>query len=76
MVTDDGSDATLLINAPDTRWHCNDDHGRGEWARPLMPTIDFRHPREGRYDVWVGTYDGTGRHPARLFVTELESNHP
>lgn len=76
VVTDDGSDATLLINAPDARWHCNDDHGHWDWSRPLMPTLDFHNPQGGRYDVWVGSYDGTGRHPARLFVTEVRNNHP
>jgi hypothetical protein len=78
VVTANGADATLLINQPDTRWRCNDDHGRGGngWGNPLMPAIDFQNPASGRYDVWVGTYDASSRNPATLFVTELDSNHP
>jgi hypothetical protein len=76
VVTSNGADATLLINQPDTNWRCNDDHGHSDWANSLMPTIDFRNPTSGRYDIWVGTYDASSRNPATLFVTELDSNHP
>jgi hypothetical protein len=76
VITDNGADATLLINQPDTRWRCNDDHHRSGWGNGLMPAIDFRNPQSGRYDVWVGTYDASSRNPATLYVTELDSNHP
>lgn len=76
VVTGNGADATLLINQPDTRWRCNDDHGRQGWGNPLMPAIDFRNPPSGRYDIWVGTYDASSRNPATLYVTELDRNHP
>jgi hypothetical protein len=76
VVTQNGADATLLINQPDTRWRCNDDHGHSDWGNSLMPAIDFHNPQSGRYDIWVGTYDASSRNPARLFVTELDSNHP
>lgn len=69
--TDNGADAMLLINAPDASWHCNDDS-----FETLMPTVDFQQPVSGQYDVWVGTYDGTSSNPARLMITELDSNHP
>jgi hypothetical protein len=69
--TQNGADATLLVNTPDARWRCNDDSHGG-----LMPTIDFNNPQPGRYDVWVGTYDGSRRNRAQFFVTELDSNHP
>jgi hypothetical protein len=71
VVTGNGSDATLLVNTPDGTWACNDDSHGG-----LMPTIDFNNPQPGRYDVWVGTYDGSSRNPAVFHVTELQSNHP
>jgi hypothetical protein len=78
VITSNGADATLLINQPDTRWRCNDDHGRASdgWGNPLMPAIDFRNPASGRYDIWVGTYDASSRNPANLYVTELDGNHP
>ncbi len=76
VVTENGADATLLINQPDTNWRCNDDHGHSDWGSPLMPAIEFRNPGSGRYDIWVGTYDASSRNPATLYVTELESNHP
>lgn len=71
VVTQNGADATLLVNTPGARWRCNDDSHGGR-----MPTIDFRNPQPGRYDVWVGTYDGSRRNRATFHVTELESNHP
>jgi len=69
--TRNGADATLLVNTPDARWRCNDDSYGGR-----MPTINFQNPQPGRYDVWVGTYEGSRRNPATFFVTELDSNHP
>ncbi len=76
VVTQNNADATLLINQPDGRWRCNDDHGRDGWSNPLMPAIDFANPASGRYDIWVGTFAGTSNNPATLYVTELDSNHP
>lgn len=78
VVTDNGADATLLINQPDGQWRCNDDHGHSDWGSEhhLMPAIDFHQPQSGRYDIYVGTYDASARNPANLYVTELESNHP
>lgn len=60
------TDATLVINAPDGRWHCDDDSGGG-----TDPQITFRRPQSGVYDIWVGAYDGDGGE-AELFVTERE----
>lgn len=60
-----GADTTLLINLPDGRWIANDDSGGN-----LNPLIRLPRPMSGRYDIWVGTYNG-GYAPARLFVTEL-----
>lgn len=76
VVTDNGADATLLINQPDGSWRCNDDHGHSDWTNNLMPAIDFHNPQSGRYDIWVGTYDASARNPATLYVTELDRNHP
>lgn len=76
VITQNDSDATLLVNEPNGRWRCNDDHGHSDWTHPLMPVIDFHNPQAGRYDVWVGTYDTSSNNPAVFHVTELESNHP
>lgn len=43
-------DTVLLVNDPGTGWSFNDDHVS------LDPQITFQAPRDGRYDIWVGTY--------------------
>jgi hypothetical protein len=59
-----GVDAILLVNAPDGTWHYNDDY------RGTNPAVTFRNPQPGLYDIWIGTYDGSRRNPARLVFTE------
>ncbi|MBL4811105.1 MAG: peptidase S1 [Rhodobacteraceae bacterium] len=59
------ADAILLINAPDGSWHYSDDY------RGTDPAIVFNNPMEGLYDIWIGSYDGSRRNPARLIFTEL-----
>ena len=46
-------DATLVINAPDGSWHCDDDY-----AGNLNPGIQFYGPLSGQYDIWVGDLRG------------------
>jgi hypothetical protein len=76
VVTENGADATLLINDPSGRWRCNDDHENPDWGNERAPVIDFTSPETGRYDIWVGSYDQSAHNPATLFVTELFENHP
>jgi hypothetical protein len=76
VLTQNNSDATLVINEPNGHWRCNDDHHHEGWGNSLMPTIDFANPPAGRYDIWVGTYDASSHNPSILHVTELDSNHP
>lgn len=64
-------DTTLIINAPDGSWHCNDDA-----PGTIDPMIDFDDPEEGRYDVWIGSYESGTENEGTLYVTELESNSP
>lgn len=59
------SDATLVINAPNGEWYCDDDSGGG-----TDPEIRFDRPRSGVYDVWVGAFGGDSGE-AELFITEL-----
>jgi hypothetical protein len=62
------ADTTLLVNAPDTSWHCNDDGHHG-----LNPRVVFDHPQSGQYDIWVGTYGSQGAQVG-LRASELTSN--
>lgn len=71
VVTQNGADATLLINQPDASWRCNDDS-----FGTLMPAVDFSYPQAGQYDIWVGTYDASSHNPATFYITELEQNNP
>ena len=63
------ADTTLVVNAPDGTWHCNDDGG----VNGSNPAIRFDNPRSGRYEIWVGTYRSGNTQPARLHVSEVES---
>lgn len=64
IAIESAADAILLINAPDGSWHYNDDY------RGTSPAITFTNPQEGLYDIWIGSYDGSRRNPARLVFTE------
>jgi hypothetical protein len=59
-------DLTLVINAPDGNWHCNDD------TFGLNPAVDFQNPLTGQYDIWVGTFGGSSTQ-ATLGITELQN---
>ena len=64
-----GADTTLVINAPDGQWYCDDDGGE----RGLNPAIRFDRPLSGRYEIWVGTYGNASLQPAELHISELHS---
>jgi hypothetical protein len=59
-------DATLVVNAPDGSWWCDDDS-----AGSLNPGIRFDDPMSGRYDIWVGTYSEGAPEDATLHISEL-----
>lgn len=59
-------DTTLIINAPDGSWVCNDDS-----AGSLNPGIRFDAPESGRYDIWVATYGEVEPEAATLHISEL-----
>lgn len=63
-------DTTLIINAPDGSWHCNDDYGRNSGTNP---GIQFSPAANGIYDIWVGAYfeSGTGT-SVELKISEAE----
>lgn len=62
------ADTTLVVNAPDGRWYCDDDSGDG-----LNPSITFDRPLNGRYEIWVGTYGDSELNDAQLHISELYS---
>ncbi len=63
------ADTTLVVNAPDGSWYCDDDGGN----RGLNPAIRFNNPQSGQYDIWVGTYGNASLQPAQLHISELYS---
>ena len=65
------ADTTLIVNAPDGSWHCNDDA-----PGTIDPMVDFANPDSGRYDIWIGSYETGTENAGTLYVTEVNSNSP
>lgn len=59
-------DTTLMINAPDGSWHCDDDS-----AGNNNPRVVFRDAMDGVYDVWVGSY-GSDMIGGTLSISEVD----
>ena len=68
LTTRSDSDLTMVVNAPDGRWYCNDDGGEG-----LNPLLRFDSPRSGNYEIWIGTYGEAANREASLIISELDS---
>lgn len=60
-----GSDPTLIISSPDSRWHCNDD------ANGLDPRVNLDQAPAGQYDVWVGNYSEGSYHDGVLEIASI-----
>lgn len=45
------TDLTLIVNDAHGGWHCNDD------AEGRNPVVTLSPPPQGRYDIWIGTYE-------------------
>ena len=60
-------DTTLVVNAPDGAWYCNDDF------ESLDPALEFAEPQSGVYDIYVGTYGSGDPSPATLLISELHA---
>lgn len=58
-------DTTLVINAPDGNWYCDDDSGGN-----LNPVVRFARPMSGRYEIWVGTFGSNANIRSRVWVSE------
>ncbi len=61
------ADTTLVVNAPDGRWYCDDDSGNAG----MNPMVRFNGPQSGQYDIWIGTYGNSSLQPAQLHISEL-----
>lgn len=62
-----GQDATLIINAPNGSWFCNDDS-----SGTVNPMVEFSNPQAGQYDIWVGSYTAGEYISGTLRITELD----
>jgi hypothetical protein len=69
FASDDSADTTLIVNAADGEWHCNDDSRLDS----LDPGITFDTAPAGQYDVWVGSYNSSDSVSGMLAVTEVSS---
>lgn len=65
ITVESSADTTLVINAPDGRWYCNDDF------IGLNPLVMFQNPASGMYNIWVGVHGSNQMQPATLKITEL-----
>lgn len=65
--TRSSSDTTLVVNAPDGNFYCNDDDGGN-----LNALLRFGSPMSGRYEIWIGRFDSTPGGSAQLLITELD----
>jgi hypothetical protein len=63
------ADTTLVVNAPDGNWYCDDDGGN----QGMNPAVRFNSPRAGQYDIWVGTYGSNSNAASQLNISELYS---
>ncbi|MCC5854933.1 MAG: hypothetical protein JJU10_04520 [Idiomarina sp.] len=63
------ADTTLVINAPDGRWYCNDDFDG------LNPMVTFHKPQSGMYNIWVGVYGGSSLSPATVYISEINPSN-
>lgn len=63
------ADTTLVINAPDGNFYCDDDGG----VNGLNPSVRFDQPADGQYDIWIGTYGNNSNQPAQVNISELSS---
>ncbi|MCP4542480.1 MAG: hypothetical protein GY832_35610 [Chloroflexi bacterium] len=66
FVSDEGEDATMIINDPSGNWLCNDDFS--DWN----PMVELANAKSGQYDIWVGSYSADEYIVGTLYVTEMD----
>ncbi|MHA7818328.1 MAG: hypothetical protein ACX930_01640 [Erythrobacter sp.] len=60
-------DTTLVVNAPDGSWYCNDDGQEDNFN----PSVVFGPAQTGDYEIWVGSFEEGQYHDAQLDISEL-----
>ena len=60
------TDTTLVVNAPDGSWICDDDGGEG-----FDSALSLENPQSGIYDIWVGTFGSGPSASADLHISEI-----
>ena len=61
-------DTTLVINDSYGNWHCDDDS-----FGDLNPMVELDAAGDGRYDIWVGSYEANSNHSSVLHISELSN---
>ena len=67
FVADGPEDASLVVSLPDGTWVCNDD------SDTLDPLTVLKGPPEGRYGIWVGSFQPNQSIAGVLGITERRS---
>lgn len=62
-----GDDTVLVVNTPNGQWICNDD----AHDFTLNPQLSLSAYGEGRYDIWIATYDEGDYVRGTLSITEM-----
>lgn len=62
------ADISLLINAPDGRWYCDDNSAGGS-----NPALIFEDPEGGPYNIWVGSLSNQLA-PSLLTISDIGGN--
>ena len=70
-MSDDGSDMTLVVHAPDHDWICGHDSSYG-----TNPVIDIEFAPSGEYVLWVGVRSYDKYVLGALFITQSMDNTP
>ena len=65
---EESDDTSLVVNLPDGTWACNDDAA----VSLLDPLIVLERPQEGRYDIWIGSYERDQFISGTLGISQLD----
>lgn len=60
------NDATILVSLPDGSWQCNDDISDDN----VNPGITLANPKDGTYNIWVGSYNESEFLDGNLIISE------
>lgn len=69
IFAESSGDTTLMVRGVSNTWCADDTYGSN-------PGVDIQGMPPGRYDIYVGSYSASDRHPYQLVVSELQSSTP